>query len=86
MHRHISEYFETACSKCQCGFRKGYGTQHSLLAMAVNCKKPLGPGKEYGTLLTDLSKTFDCFSQDFIVAKLHAYGFPIESLKLINSY
>ena len=43
-------------------------------------------GNEYGALLTDLSKAFDCLPHDLIVAKLHAYGFSIESLKLINSY
>ena len=41
---------------------------------------------EYGTLITDLCKAFDCLPHDLIVAKLHAYGFSIESLKLINSY
>ena len=39
-----------------------------------------------GALLTDLSKAFDCLPHDLIVAKLHAYGFSIDSLKLINSY
>ena len=77
MHRQISEYFETIFSKFQCGFRKGYGTQDCLLAMAVNRKKALDQGKEYHALLTDLSKAFDCPPHDFIVAKLHAYGFSI---------
>ena len=77
MHRQISEYFETIFSKIQCGFRKGYGTQDCLLIMVVNCKKALDQGKEYGALLTDLSKGFDCLPRDFIVAKLHAYGFSI---------
>ena len=54
--------------------------------MVENCKKALDQGNEYGALLTDLSKAFDCFPHDLIVAKLHAYGFSIESLKLINSY
>ena len=86
MHRQISEYFETVLSKFQCGFRKGYSTQDCLLAMVENCKKALDQGNEYGALLTDLSKVFDCLPHDLIVAKLHAYGFSIDSLKLINSY
>ena len=49
-------------------------------------QKALDQGNEYGALLTDLSKAFDCLPHDLIVAKLHAYGFSIESLKLINSY
>ena len=73
-------------SKFQCGFRKGYSTQDCLLAMVENCKKTLDQGNEYGALLTDLSKAFDCLPHDLIVAKLHAYGFSIDSLKLINSY
>ena len=48
-------------------------------------QKSLGLGEEYGVLLTDLSKAFDCPPPDLIVAKLHAYGFSNESLKLINS-
>ena len=39
-----------------------------------------------GALFTDLSKAFDCLVHDFLIAKLEAYGFTYESLKLINSY
>ena len=38
------------------------------------------------TLLTDLSKAFDCLVHDLFIAKLHAYGFDYLSLKLIHSY
>ena len=86
MHRRISEHFETVLSKFQCGFRKGYSTQHCLLAMVKSCKKALDQGNEYGALLTDLSKAFDCLPHDLLAAKLHAYGFSTDSLKLINSY
>ena len=54
--------------------------------MAENYKKVLDKGNEYGALLTDLSKAFDCLPHDLIFAKLHAYDFSIESLKLINNY
>ena len=70
MHRQISEYFETVLSKFQCGFRKGYSTQDCLLAMVENCKKALDQRNEYGALLTDLSKAFDCLPHGLIVAKL----------------
>ena len=86
MHRQNAEYFEAVSSRFQCGFRKGYSTQDCLLAMVENCKKALDQGNEYGALLTDLSRAFDCLSHDLIVAKLHAYCFLTESLKLINSY
>ena len=58
--------------------------------MAENCKKALDQGNEYSALLTDFSETFFnffyCLQHHLIVAKLHAYRFAIESLKLINSY
>ena len=54
--------------------------------MVENCKKVLDQGNKHDALLTDLSKAFDCLPNDLIVVKLHAYGFSIELLKLINSY
>ena len=35
---------------------------------------------------TVLSKAFDLLSHDLLIAKLHAYGFDIASLKLIFNY
>ena len=42
--------------------------------------------RHYGARLTDLSKTFDCLSQDLLIAKLHAYGFDIPALRLLHNY
>ena len=39
-----------------------------------------------GASFTDLSKAFGCLVHDFLIAKLEAYGFTHESLKLVNSY
>ena len=34
----------------------------------------------------DLSKAFDTLNHELLIAKLHAYGFNRDSLKLINDY
>ena len=69
-----------------CRFRKGYSTQYCLMVMLEKWKKALDNKKVAGTLLTDLSKAFDCLKHDLLIAKLEAYGFSYSSLNLISSY
>ena len=64
-----------------CGYRKGFSTQHTLLSLIEKWKKTLDDKGYGGAILMDLSKAFNT-----IIAKLHVYGFPKESLKLIKSY
>ena len=42
-------------------------------------------GKCFGTLLTDLSKAFDCISHELVLEKIHAYSFRLRALRLIHS-
>ena len=86
MHRQVSECFETVLSKFQWELRRANSTKDCLLAMVENYKKALHQGNEYGALLTDVSKAFECFRHDLMVAKLQPNGFSIESLKIISSY
>ena len=39
-----------------------------------------------GAQLTDLSKAFDCISQDLLTAKLNGYGFDQNALNVIHNY
>ena len=54
--------------------------------MIEKWKKSVDNGGVFGALLTDLSKAFDCILHDLIIAKLEAYGFHIDALKLIHDY
>ena len=54
--------------------------------MIEKWKKAVDNGGVFGALLTDLSKAFDYIPHDLIIAKLEAYGFHIDTLKLIHDY
>ena len=78
----MSNYFEKFLS----GFRRGYGCQHVLMRLIERWKSALDNKKIIAALNMDLSKAFDCLQHDLIIAKLHAYCFDMEDLKLIYSY
>ena len=40
----------------------------------------------FGALFTDLSKAFDCLDHELLIAKLNAYGFSLNALKLVHNY
>ena len=68
------------------GYRKGYSSQPSLIAMFEKWKENLDKGGEYGALSVHLSKAFDCLQHDLVLAKVNAYGFDYKFLKLISSF
>ena len=86
INKQLEEYFQALLSKYQCGFRKGYSVINTLLPMIEKWRKSLDAGGAFGALLTDLSKAFYCLPHDLLIAKLHAYGVDIPSLKLLHSY
>ena len=86
MFKQISEYFDSFSSKYQCGFKKGFSSQHCLAAMLEKWKSAIENKKSFGALLTDLSKAFDCLPHDLLIAKLNAYGFSMKSLRPIQNY
>ena len=73
-------------SSLLCGFRKGYNAQHALVRMLEKWKTSLDNRENVGAILMDLSKAFDCIKHDLLLAKLDAYGFSREALRLVNSF
>ena len=86
LYDQIYEYIDTVLSKVQCGFRKSFSTQYSLIAMIEKWRKNMDKGKSCAALLTNLSKAFDCNVHDFLIAKIEAYGFSKEGLKVTYNY
>ena len=64
-------------------YRESFNTQQALLALLENWKKILDNKGFGGAMLMNLSKAFN---HDFLIAKLHAYGFSNDSLNLLYSY
>ena len=86
MFQQISFYITRIVSPYLCGFRKGYNTQHALLRLLDKLNRNLDKKHSVGLFFMDLSKAFDSIPHDLTIAKLNAYGFDKQSLKLIYSY
>ena len=54
--------------------------------MIEKFKEAIGRGYEFGALLTDLSKAFDCINHPLLIAKLYNYGVSYLSINMIFSY
>ena len=54
--------------------------------MLERWKRALDKGGYVSALFMDLSKAFDTINHDLLIAKLKAYGFSKEALKLMKSY
>ena len=54
--------------------------------MLETWKEATDNNKAFRALLTDLSKAFDCLIHDLLIAKLHAYGLDLATLKILQDY
>ena len=86
IQKQFSNYVDEFLSPCLCGYRKGFNTQYALLSLIEKWKKELDNKGYAGAILMDLSKAFDTINHELLIAKLYAYGFSKDALKLINSY
>ena len=59
---------------------------NKLMLLIENSKRVLDKKGFVGAVLMDLSQVFDTIKYDLLIAKLYAYGFSKESLKLLHSY
>ena len=78
MHNQMNNFFINKLSKYQCGFRKGFGTQHCLLVMIEKLRKIQD--------INGFCSNIWVYSHELLMAKLNAYGFDIKSLNFILAY
>ena len=86
----ISHFIYVHFGSRKCGFRKGFSAQHCLLVMIEKFKEAIDRGNElgneFGALLTDLSKAFNCITHPLLIAKFQSYGVLPLSINMISSY
>ena len=67
-------------------FRKNYNLQHILNHLIEEWREYFDKYFVISTVLTDLSKAFDCILHDLLIAKLEAYSLGEKALSYIFSY
>ena len=70
--------FDDVLSNYQYGFRKGFSSQLCLIVLVEKWKKIGDKGGSFAAIAIDLPNAFNS-----LISKLHAYGFDMDSLKLI---
>ena len=86
MKNQMVSFLEYKLSSYLSVYRKSYSTQHVLIRLIEEWKGYLDKNYYVGAVLLDISKAFDCVPHDLIIAKMHAYDFNMDALKLILSY
>ena len=86
LHDQLTDYSDRILSKDQCRFRKGFSTQHFLLAMTEKVRKSLESRGASAALLTDLLKVFDCLPHDLLIPEVNACDINEGSLYSLFSY
>ena len=86
MEKQVTPYIDTYLFPYLCGYIKGYSAQHALLSLLEKWKESIDNNGYASGVLMDLSKAFAMLNHELLIAKLDAYGFSKEDLKLIHNY
>ena len=79
IYNRLYDYFDKILFPSQCGFCKGYNSQHCLIAMLENFNKSADNGNEFVVLSTDLTKTFDCIDYKHLLLSFLVRSFTNSS-------
>ena len=84
-HKHFDSIFSPHMS----GFRKNFSCEHVSTNFIESAKRALDDQTYVGSVMTYLSRAFDCLSSKFmklLLSKLHVYGVAEGSCRLLSSY
>ena len=70
LYNQIQNYFHEILCKYQCGFRKVFNAQHSLVSMIEKWKESVENSGAFGALMINLSETFGCLYHGLQIGKL----------------
>lgn len=82
----IETHTNNNLSSLLCGLRQKYSTQYTLLNRLQKWQESLDARNLSSTTLIDLSKAYDALLHGLLLAKLKAYDFHTESLKLDQNF
>ena len=86
IHNSLIPFVDNFLSVFISAYRQTYSSNHVLIRLIENWKQSLDKNKFVGAVLMDLSKAFDCILHESLIAKMHAYGFDLNSLTFFYSY
>ena len=88
VHQQLHEYLQTnsILSSSQSGFHPRHNTQDVLLKTIDDWKIALDHNKLVGSVMINLSKTFDSIDHSLLLVKLDAYGVRESELRWFADY
>ena len=86
MQKQILEYIDKHLSTHLCGYWKESNAQITLISIVEKLRLSIDNESFTCGILMDLRKTFVTITHQFLLAKLHAYGFSKQVLAIICSH
>ena len=86
LNEQLLPFINFSLSEFISAYRNGYSTNHILIQLNENWRYALENDFFTGAFLVDLLKAFDCISQDFLIARLHAYGIDFDTVMFLYNY
>ena len=85
-HNSLIPFVDNFLSVFKSAYCHTYSSNPGLIRLIENWKQAFDKNKIAGAVLMDLSKSFDCTLHELLIAKMHVYGFDLNSLTFFYSH